>query len=315
VVGHAGAMRAAVVPRHGPAQVIEIRDDWPEPGPPGHGEVLVAVEAAGLNPSDTKIRARRRPGDKEPPYVAGREAAGTIIECGPDVKGLEPGEAVFAFFGWFARPGGHAEYLVVPASMVARRPVALPVVEAAAVPLAGLTALQALRALEVPTGERLLVTAGAGGVGHFAVQLAALRGLEVVATAGPANREFVLGLGASEVIDYHAPDAASRLAGISYLLDAVGGDNIGAYQDVLAEGARVVAVAGLPSAVRDDVTVTATRCQPSAEDLDELGRLLAEGALLATVQQVFPLAQAVDADVLLEGGHVRGKLVIQISAR
>ena len=142
-----------------------------------------------------------------------------------------------------------------------------------------------------------------------------MRGLEVVATAGPANREFVLGLGASEVIDYHAPDAASRLAGISYLLDAVGGDNIGAYQDVLAEGARVVAVAGLPSAVRDDVTVTATRCQPSAEDLDELGRLLAEGALLATVQQVFPLAQAVDAHVLLEGGHVRGKLVIQISAR
>ena len=166
MVGHAGAMRAAVVPRHGPAQVIEIRDGWPEPGPPGQGEVLVAVEAAGLNPSDTKIRARRRPGDKEPPYVAGREAAGTIIECGPDVKGLEPGEAVFAFFGWFARPGGHAEYLVVPASMVARRPVALPVVEAAAVPLAGLTALQALRALEVPTGERLLVTAGAGGVGH-----------------------------------------------------------------------------------------------------------------------------------------------------
>ena len=310
-------MRAAVVPRHGPAQVIEIRDDWPEPGPPNQGEVLLAVEAAGLNPSDTKIRARAgpgAPGAKEPPYVAGREAAGTIVECGPGVTGLEPGDAVFAFFGWFARPGGHAEYLVVPASMVAPRPVALPVVEAAAVPLAGLTALQALQTLEVPPGGRLLVTAGAGGVGHFAVQLAALRGLEVVATAGPANRDFVLRLGASEVIDYHAPEAADQPAGFSYLLDAVGGDNIGAYQGILAEGARVVAVAGLPTVIRDDIVATAIRCRPSAEDLGELAALLADGTLSATVQQVFPLARAADAHVLLEGGHMRGKLVLQIRA-
>src|SRR5204863_7698760 len=131
------------------------------------GEVLVAVEAAGLNPSDAKIRARGGPGasgSKEPPYVAGRGAAGTIIKCGTGVQGLSPGDAVFAFLGWFAHPGGHAERLVVPASMVARRPAAVPVIEAAAVPLAGLTALQALRVLDVPAGERLLVTAGAGGV-------------------------------------------------------------------------------------------------------------------------------------------------------
>jgi NADPH:quinone reductase-like Zn-dependent oxidoreductase len=311
-------VRAAVVPRHGPAHVIEVRDDWPEPDPPGEGEVLVAVEVAGLNPSDTKIRARvgpGAPGGKEPPYVAGREAAGTIIDCGPGVKRLRPGDAVFAFFGWFARPGGHAEQLVVPASMVCRRPAAVPVVESAAVPLAGLTALQALRVLDVPPGERLLVTAGAGGVGHFAVQLGALRGMEVVATAGAANHQFVRGLGASEVIDYHAPDATSRVAGISYLLDAVGGDNIAAYQGVLAEAARVVAVAGLPSVVRADVAATAIRCRPSGEELAELADLLADGVLSATVQEVFPLARAADAHVLLEGGHVRGKLVIQIGAR
>src|SRR3954468_2383766 len=214
-------MRAAVVPRHGPAQVIEVRDDWPEPGPPGEGEVLMAVEAAGLNPSDTKIRARGgpgAPGGKEPPYVAGREGAGTIVACGSGVERLRPGDAVFAFFGWFARPGGHAEQLVVPASMVARRPVAVPLVEAAAVPLAGLTAFQALRVLDVPSGERLLVTAGAGGGGHFAVQLAARSGSLVVTTAGAANHEFVQGLGASDVIDYHAPDADRRVAGIKYLL-------------------------------------------------------------------------------------------------
>jgi NADPH:quinone reductase-like Zn-dependent oxidoreductase len=310
-----GAMRAAVVPHHGSAQVIEIRDDWPEPGRPGDGEVLIAVAAAGLNPSDTKIRARGgpgAPGTKEPPYVAGREAAGTILECGPGVQRLAPGDAVFAFFGWFARPGGHAEQLVVPATMVSHRPPGVPLIEAAAVPLAGLTAFQALQVLDVPAGERLLVTAGAGGVGHFAVQLAALRGLEVVATAGPANHEFVRGLGASEVVDYHAADATDRVAGTGYVLDAVGGDNIGAFQGVLAEGARIVAVAGLPQEMRDDLRATAIRCQPSGDDLGELARLLADGHLSATVQEVFPLARAADAHLLLEGGHVRGKLIIQI---
>jgi NADPH2:quinone reductase len=221
---------------------------------------------------------------------------------------------VFAFFGWFSRPGGHAEYLVVPASMVARRPAGLPVVEAAAVPLAGLTALQGLRTLGVPPGERVLVTAGAGGVGHFAVQLAAGRGMEVIATAGPTNRDFVLGLGASEVIDYHDPDATRQLAGIRFVIDAVRGDNIGAYQGVLAKGARIAAVAGLPSVVRGDLSAAPIRCRPSAEDLAELATLLSEGTLAPTVQEVFPLARAADAHVLLEGGHVRGKLVIQLSA-
>jgi NADPH:quinone reductase-like Zn-dependent oxidoreductase len=149
-------------------------------------------------------------------------------------------------------------------------------------------------------------------VGHFAVQLAAWQGLEVVATTGPANHEFVLGLGASEVIDYHAATTVARLAGIGYVLDAVGADNIAAYQGVLAGGARVVAVAGLPANVRDDITATAIRCRPSGEDLGQLAGLLADGQLSATVQEVVPLARAADAHVLLEGGHVRGKLVIQI---
>ena len=150
---------------------------------------------------------------------------------------------------------GAAEQLVVAASMVARRPAAVPVVEAAAVPLAGLTALQALGVLDVPPGERLLVTAGAGGVGHFAVQLGALRGLEVVATAGPDNHQFVRGLGASEVIDYHAPDATSRVAGISHLLDAVGGaseDHVNVFRE---DGAGVDGifrdVDGFTEAARD----------------------------------------------------------------
>ena len=308
-------MRAAVVPRHGPPDVIEIRDDWPEPDSPGEGEVHVAVEVAGLNPSDTKIRAGGGPsaaGAPGLPYVAGREAAGTIIGCGPGVDGFGAGDPVFSFFGWNVRPGGHAERLVVPASMVARRPPAVQVTEAAGVPLAGLTALQALGLLDPPSGARLVVTAGSGGVGHFAVQLAALRALEVVATTGPTNQEFVRGLGASDVIDYHERDAVSRLQGASYVLDAVGGDNIALYQDVLADGAHVVAVAGLPSRLRPGLQARAMRARPSGEDLARLAGLLAAGQLITTVEEVFALERVADAHRLLEQGHVRGKLVIRI---
>jgi NADPH:quinone reductase-like Zn-dependent oxidoreductase len=247
--------------------------------------------------------------------VAGREAAGTVAGVGAGGSGaFKAGDPVFAFFGWFSRPGGHAERLVVPASMVARRPESVPVEEAAGVPLAGLTAFQGLRILDVPPGERLVVTSGSGGVGHFAVQLAAARGIEVVATTGPGNLEFVAGLGASEVVDYHRPDAAERVSGARFLLDTVGGDNIALYQDTLADGARVVAVAGLPAKLRDDLHATAIRAQPNGADLSELAALMSAGRLSTTVQEVFPLDRAADAHRLLEGGHVRGKLVIRVKA-
>ncbi|HZU71660.1 MAG TPA: NADP-dependent oxidoreductase [Acidimicrobiales bacterium] len=307
-------MRAAVVPANGPADIVEIRPDWPDPGPPGAGEVLIEVAAAALNPSDVKIRAGgRAPQAPHFPYVAGREAAGRILHAGPGAEGFARDEAVFAFFGWNARPGGHAERLVVAASMVARRPVGTPVATAAAVPLAGLTAWQALRALDIPPGERVVVTSGSGGVGHFAVQLAAHRGLEVVATTGPANADFVRGLGANQVLDYHDPATAGALRGTRFLLDSVGPANIASYQPGMAEGGRIAAVAGLPSELRADLTATAIRCQPSGEDLSELAALLASGALTPTVQEVFPLERVSDAHRLLEGGHVRGKLVISLT--
>ncbi|HET6794445.1 MAG TPA: NADP-dependent oxidoreductase [Acidimicrobiales bacterium] len=306
-------MRACVVTRHGPAEVLEVTADWPDPGAPGEGEVSISVEAAGLNPSDVKIRAGGGPPGAYPgtPYVAGREAAGTVLEVGPGVRGLRPGDPVFAFFRWDARPGGHAERLVVPASMVALRPASVPVTEAAGLPLAGLTAWQALEVLAVPAGERLIVTSGSGGVGHLAVQLAASAGVSVVATTGPANIDFVRSLGADEVVDYHDPDAAERMAGARYLLDSVGGANIAAYQAGMASGGRVAAVAGLPGEPRPDLAMTPIRARPDSDQLSELASRLGRG-LSVTVQEVFPLERAADAHELLEGGHVRGKLVIAL---
>jgi len=314
-LGHAGAVRAAVVPRHGPAEVIEVRDDWPEPDPPGPGEVLVAVQAAGLNPSDVKIRAgvgARGGGAIEFPYVAGREAAGRVVQRGAGVEELEPGDEVFAFFGWGARPGGHAERLVVAASALARRPPGVPVEQAAGLPLAGLTALQGLEALGARPGERVLVTSGSGGVGHLGVQIAVALGLEVIATTGPANLDFVRELGVADVLDYRDPDHRQGLREVSYLLDSVGPGNIMSYLSCLSRGARVAAVAGAPSDVPDGITVTPIRCEASSERLSWLAALMNEGRLSVTVQQVFPLQDAAAAHRLLEGGHVRGKLVLSV---
>ena len=302
-----------MVPRHGPAEVIEVREDWPEPDPPGSGEVLVAVQAAGLNPSDSKLRAGSgRLGGVDLPYVAGREAAGRVVEVGPGVDGLESGQEVFAFFGWGARPGGHAERLVVAASALALRPPGVRADEAAGLPLAGLTALQGLESLGARPGERVLVTSGSGGVGHLGVQIAVALGLEVIATAGPSNLDFVRALGAAEVLDYRDEDHRRQLQGIPYLLDSVGAANIESYLSYLSPGARVAAVAGVPGDVVRGITVTPIRCEASTDRLARLSELMASGRLSVTVQEVFPLEQAAEAHRLLEDGHVRGKLVIAI---
>jgi NADPH:quinone reductase-like Zn-dependent oxidoreductase len=288
-----------------------MHDDWPPPDPPGPGEVLVDVHAAGLNPSDTKIRAGGgRMGGVELPYVSGREAAGRVVEVGPGVDSLEPGEDVFAFFGWGARPGGHAERLVVAASALARCPLGVPVSDAAGLPLAGLTALQGLEALGARAGERVLVTSGSGGVGHLGVQIAVALGLEVVATAGPTNVDFVRGLGAAEVLDYRDEDHRRGLREIPYLLDSVGARNIESYLSCLSAGAKVAAVAGVPTDVPDEVSIIPIRCEANAARLTQLAQLMTENRLSVTVQQVFPLEEVAEAHRLLEAGHVRGKLVI-----
>jgi NADPH:quinone reductase-like Zn-dependent oxidoreductase len=186
--------------------------------------------------------------------------------------------------------------------------------EAAGLPLAGLTALQGLEALGAQPGERVLVTSGSGGVGHLGVQIAVARGLEVIATSGPANLGFVRTLGAAEVLDYRDEDHRRRLRGIGYLLDSVGAGNIASYVSCLSTGAKVAAVAGVPSDVPDGITVTPIHCEASSARLTQLSQLMTERRLSVTVQQVFPLEQAAEAHRLLEGGHVRGKLVIAIEA-
>lgn len=313
---HHLAVRAAVVPRHGGPDVIEIRDDWPDPGAPDAHEVKIAVEAAGLNPSDWKIRARGGGvgGGPKLPYVAGREAVGTIVAVGAEVTALVAGDPVWAYFGWHARPGGHCEQLLVAASAVARRPRSVTVEEAAGVPLAGITAWQALSMLKIPEGGAVVITAGSGGVGHYAVQIAAALGHQVTSTTGPTNQDFVRSLGASRVVDYHDEAATlDAVKGATHLLDATGPATVAAYQHVLAEGGRIVAVAGLPQDLRPDIAARAMHAEPVGTDMDELTALMDAGKLHTTLHHVFPLERLAEAHAILAGGHVRGKIVITIN--
>jgi NADPH:quinone reductase-like Zn-dependent oxidoreductase len=146
-------------------------------------------------------------------------------------------------------------------------------------------------------------------------RLAALAGLEVTATAGPANQGFVRGLGAARTVDYHRDDDADAFDGVTHLLDLVGPGTIDAYQDRLAPGARVVAVVGLPERLRPDLWAQAVRALPSGDNLAELARLVGSGQLRIEVQETFALEQIAAAHRLLEGGHVRGKLVIDLRDR
>lgn len=302
-----------MVTRFGGPEVLEVADVAP-PDPPGPDEILVEVEAAGVNPSDAKLRQGPGPlpDGRAFPYVCGREAAGVVGAAGPGVEGFDPGTPVFSFFGWGGRPGGHAEQVVVPVGSAAARPPSVPVADAAGVPLAGLTALQALRLLAPPPGATLLVTGGAGGVGCFAVQLAAEAGFEVVATASPANHAFLRQLGAADVLDYHDPGHVDAVTarGVHHLLDCVGPTTVATVVAALGGGGTVVAIAGLPPDLPASVDAHVMRAQPDGADLTELGRRLDAGALRSVVAATFPLEEAAAAHRRLEEGHVRGKLVL-----
>lgn len=292
--------------------------DLPRPRPRTN-EVLVRVEAASVNPTDWKHRA----GGGflgEPPFVLGWDLSGVVEEVGIGVARFSPGDEVFGMLSYPFGHGAHAEYVAAPASWFAPKPGALDHVQAGALPLVSLTAWQALvENAEVGPGQRVLIHAAAGGVGHVAVQIAKARGAYVIGTASTGKHDFLRELGADEVIDYREVDVAEAVSDIDAVLDTIGGDTSLRSLRTLRPGGIVVSILPVGSddlyREAEQLGVRAVRMlvDASRHDLVSITDLVEQGALRPTIAEVFPLEQAAEAHRRGETGRTTGKMVLTTS--
>ncbi|MET9497190.1 NADP-dependent oxidoreductase [Streptomyces sp. NPDC006552] len=285
---------------------------------PGIGQILVAVHAAGLNPTDWKHR------DSgmflgEPPFTLGWDVSGVVEAVGLGVSLFAPGDEVMGMLPYPYGAGSHAEYVTGPARAFVPKPAALSHVEAGALPLAALTAWQALvDNAQVAPGQRVLVHAAAGGVGHLAVQIAKERGAHVIGTASAAKHDFVRGLGADEVIDYRTTDFVEQARDVDVVLDSLGGDSCLRSLEVLKPGGILVSI--LPDnwdAVAARARELGVRARFMLVEHDQAGMaavagLAAAGRLRAHVSGTYSLAEAAKAHAEGETGRVTGKLVFAV---
>ncbi|MFJ5261674.1 NADP-dependent oxidoreductase [Streptomyces sp. NPDC088387] len=307
-------MRAAVIDGHGPADTLRVdRLPVPEPGP---GEVLVRVGAAGINAIDWATRAGQGVGVPSFPAVLGWDIAGTVAAAGPGAGRFAVGDPVYGMPRFPALAGAYAEYAVAPEHELAPIPAGLEPVAAAALPMVVLTAWQTLFGIGgLSAGQRVLVPGAAGGVGHIVVQLAADAGAEVIGTASARNRDFVLSLGAKEVI---AHDMVRDVKDVDLAVDPMGGAEFFRLLDVVRPGGIVVTLKGEGPdhrrvAEQHKARAGFTYVQPDAAVLERAAPLLASGRLRPAVERVFPLEEAAQAHALGEQGHVRGRLVLDLS--
>ncbi|WP_455771704.1 NADP-dependent oxidoreductase [Streptomyces virginiae] len=306
-------MRAIVVKEWGgPENLVEREIERPEPG---LGEVLVRVHAAGVNPVDWKTRASGALIAWGETPIVGWDVSGTVEAVGPGVTLYAPGDEVYGMPHFPRQAGGYAEYVVAPARHFARKPASLDHVQAAALPLAALTAWQALvDTAGVTAGQRVLVHAAAGGVGHLAVQIAKARGAYVIGTASAAKHDVLRELGADELIDYRSVDFAEAVADVDVVLDALGGETAERSLKVLKPGGHLVSLPGPDSvpAGADGVNASWVLVDPDLGGLEAIAELADKGLLKPLVETVLPLAEAARAHEIGEQGRTTGKIVLTV---
>ncbi|PWD51350.1 alcohol dehydrogenase [Serinibacter arcticus] len=308
-------MKAITYSEFGSADVLTLTD-LPEPHI-GPDTMLVKVVAAGVNPVDHKIREGYLQGliDATFPVVPGWDVAGVVVKPGLDTPEFAEGDEILAYARKDSLDGGSlAEYIAVPVRTATRKPAALSFEQAAALPLAGLTALQTVRRSGVREGQTVLVHAAAGGVGSIAVQLAVHAGARVVGTASPRNHDFLRSLGATpisygETLVAEAKDAAPD--GFDVILDYVGGDAIETAPALLARGGTITSITD--ARARTELGGHYVWVRPSSEQLGELAQLVADGVVRLEIAETFPLERAADAHRAVETGHVRGKVVVTVA--
>ncbi len=286
---------------------------------PKEGEILVRIHAVSVNSVDWKIRSGlvRKRFNLPPPIIPGGDLSGEVAAVGAAVTDFAAGQSVFAMIGLW---GAYAEHAAFDASMAAHKPASIDHVHAASVPLAGLTAWQALHEQGALTpGQRVFVHAAAGGVGGFAVQLARVAGAEVIASASAQNADYVLGLGANEVIDFRVDSAEPYMGSVDLVFDLVGGDASIRSLALLKPGAALVAVAAPSQALREQGEklgrrVLSLQVRPDGAQLARIAALIDAGKVTTTVAAVFPLAEASAAQELSKLGHTRGKIILRAVA-
>jgi NADPH2:quinone reductase len=307
-------MKAVEYQKFGGADVLRVVDR-PEPHV-GPDTVLVKVVAASLNPVDYKIREGYLQGliDTHLPAVPAWDVAGVVVKPGLDTPELVAGDEILAYARKdVVSDGTLAEYVAVPVRTAAKKPAGLSFEEAAALPLAGLTALQTVRRSGLGAGSTVLVHAAAGGVGSIAVQLAVHAGARVVGTASAGNHDYLRSIGA-EPIAYGdgLVDAARAVApeGFDVILDYVGGQAIDTARDLLRPGGTVVSITD--ARARDELGGQYVWVRPDPEGLAELADLAARGVVRVEIAETFDLDHAADAYRALETGHTRGKIVVRV---
>jgi NADPH:quinone reductase-like Zn-dependent oxidoreductase len=300
-------MQAVVMHENGDPDVLRLEQT--DPPEPDDGEVLIRVHAASVNPADSKARRGLRGGPL--PVVLGIDVSGTVETSRAD--GFAEGDQVFGV----SASGGYAEYSTASAAAIARKPEGVSHEQAATIPVAGGTAWQALLDRGgLGSGQTALVAGAAGGVGHFAVQFAKVAGARAIGTGSTRNRDFVLGLGADQYVDYTQHDVGEAVTGADVALDTVGGEVTASLLPAVREGGILVTIAAAApeEAARErGVRAEMLVMSPTSDQLARIAELVAGGDVRVEIAEAMPLADAKRAHELSEGGHVRGKLVLTLA--
>ena len=320
-----GPMKAVRIHDYGGPEVLCYEEaPIPEPGP---RDVLVRVHAAGVNPADRQIRAGVRFRLEKPfAFIPGCEVSGIVEKRGAEVTVLAVGDEVYGMLGKFG--GGYAEYVVEAAGNVARKPAALDHVHAAALPVAALTAWDALFEVGgLVAGQKVLIHAAAGGVGHIAVQLAKWRGAHVIGTASARNEAFLRELSVDEFVDYRSTAFEAVARDVDVVVDAIpreaddgtdalAGETMARSWAVLRDGGIQVSICANPTpgldAAERGLRGAYSAARPGCNLLNRITGLVDEGKLRPDVGTILPLTEARQAHELIQTGHTRGKIVLRV---
>lgn len=306
-------MRTLTQDEFGGPEVLRVAEvDRPEPG---DAEILVKVAAAGVNPVDWKTRAGGGMAFRKPPFTVGWDVSGTVEAVGRGVRIYKPGDEVYGMprFPHFA--GAYAEYLAAPARHFDFKPARLSHVEAAALPLAGLTAYQGLvDVADVRAGQQVLVHAAAGGVGHLAVQIAKAKDAFVIGTASGEKHEYLRSIGADEAVDYREVDFTEAVGAVDVVVDPIGGEYTARSASVLKDGGYLLSVipGELSDAEQRRVNAGFILVEADWSGMRGLSALVGAGQLTPTVSEVYPLEDAGKAHDSLAAGRTIGKIVLTV---